>query len=85
MKFNFENEITPEMIVRNFQSMKSPVELNRLLLKFFCYATWFMRDDTGGLAYEAYLSNPTVSRFKGTVMQNEKALINDRLCVSKLS
>ena len=44
-----------------------------------------MRDDTGGLAYEAYLSNPTVSRFKGTVMQNEKALINDRLCVSKLS
>ena len=22
---------------------------------------------------------------KGTVMQNEKALINDRLCVSKLS
>ena len=44
-----------------------------------------MRDDTGGLACEAYLSNPTVSRFKGTVMQNEKALINDRLCVSKLS
>ena len=24
-------------------------------------------------------------KFKGTVMQIEKALINDRLCVSKLS
>ena len=25
----------------NFQSMKRPVELNGLLLKFFCYVTWF--------------------------------------------
>ena len=28
--------------VCNFQSMKSPVELNRLLSKFFCYMTWFV-------------------------------------------
>ena len=27
--------------VCNFQSMKSPVELNSLLLKFFCYVNWF--------------------------------------------
>ena len=27
--------------VCNFQSMKSPVELNSLFLKFFCYITWF--------------------------------------------
>ena len=29
----------------NFQSMKSPVELNSFFLKFFCYITWF--DETG--------------------------------------
>ena len=28
--------------VCNFQSMKSPVELNDLLSKFFCYITWFV-------------------------------------------
>ena len=28
--------------VYNFQSMKRPVELNSLLLKFFCYITWFV-------------------------------------------
>ena len=28
--------------VCNFQSMKSPVELNSLLSKFFCYVTWFV-------------------------------------------
>ena len=28
--------------VWNFQSMKSPVELNSLLLKFFCYITWLV-------------------------------------------
>ena len=28
--------------VCNFQSMKTPVELNSLLLKFFCYTTWFV-------------------------------------------
>ena len=31
--------------VCNFQSMKSPVELNSLLLTIFCYITWF--DETG--------------------------------------
>ena len=28
--------------VCNFQSMKTPVELNSLLSKFFCYTTWFV-------------------------------------------
>ena len=28
--------------VCNFQSMKSPVKLNSLLSKFFCYITWFV-------------------------------------------
>ena len=28
--------------VCNFQSMKSPVELNSLFSKFFCYITWFV-------------------------------------------
>ena len=28
--------------VCNFQSMKSPVELNSLFSKFFCYTTWFV-------------------------------------------
>ena len=36
-------EITLETIsVYNFQSMKTPVELNSLLSKFFCYITWFV-------------------------------------------
>ena len=30
-----------ESAVSNFQSMKISVELNSLLLKFFCYAIWF--------------------------------------------
>ena len=28
--------------VCNFQSMKSPLELNSLFSKFFCYITWFV-------------------------------------------
>ena len=28
--------------VCNFQSMKTPVELNSLLSEFFCYITWFV-------------------------------------------
>ena len=28
--------------VCNFQSMKSPMEVNSLLSKFFCYITWFV-------------------------------------------
>ena len=51
--------------VCNFQSMKSPVELNSLLSNFFCYITWLLyqliRRDTGRLANEAFPSNPIVS------------------------
>ena len=51
--------------VCNFQSMKSPVELNSLLSKFFCYITWLLyqliRRDTGRFANEALTSNPIVS------------------------
>ena len=51
--------------VCNFQSMKSPVELNSLLSKFFCYITWslyqLIRRDTARLANEAFTSNPIVS------------------------
>ena len=31
----------PVNTVCSFRSMKSPVELNCLLLNFFCYITWF--------------------------------------------
>ena len=45
--------------------MKSPVELNNLLSKFFRYVTWslyqLIRPDTGRLANETSTSNPIVS------------------------
>ena len=44
--------------------MKSPVELNSLFLKFFCYiiiSPGLIGRDSGGLANEAFTSNPTVS------------------------
>ena len=51
--------------VCNFQSMKSPLELNSLLSKFFFYITWLLyqliRRDSGRLAHEAFTSNPIVS------------------------
>ena len=51
--------------VCNFQSMKSPVELNSLLSKFFCLITWLLyqliRHDTGRLENDAFTSNPVVS------------------------
>ena len=51
--------------VCNFQSMKSPVELNSLLSKLFCYITWFVvspvRRDSRRLAKEAFMSNAIVS------------------------
>ena len=55
-----------ERSVCNFQSMKSPVELNSLLPKFFCYITpgllyHLIRSDSGRLANEAFTSNPIVS------------------------
>ena len=50
--------------VCNFQSMKSSVELNSLLSKFFYYITWLLyqliRCDTGRVANEAFTSNPFV-------------------------
>ena len=51
--------------VCNFQSMKSLMELNSLLSKFFCYITWLLcqliRRNTGQLANEVFTSNPIVS------------------------
>ena len=51
--------------VSNFQSMKSPVQLNSLLSKFFCYITWLLyqliRRESGRLAHEAFTSNPIFS------------------------
>ena len=45
--------------------MKSPVELNSLLSKFFYYITWLLyqliRCGTGQLANEVFTSNPIVS------------------------
>ena len=50
--------------VCNFQSIKSPVELNSLFLKFFSYNTCFLyhliRRDGGRLANESFTSNPIV-------------------------
>ena len=59
-KLNFlKNEhFLPPDTVCNFQSMKSPMELNSLLSKFFYYITWLLyqliRRDTGRLANEAF-------------------------------
>ena len=36
------DEIKRQNTVCNFQSMKTPVELDSLLSKFFCYITWFV-------------------------------------------
>ena len=49
--------------VCNFQSMKSPAELNSLLPKFFFFFFSIhdlIRRDTGVLANEAFTSNPIV-------------------------
>ena len=40
--------------VCNFQAMKSPMELNSLLSKFFCYITWLV------ISPEAFTSSPIV-------------------------
>ena len=51
--------------VCNLQSMKSPVELNSLLSKFFCLSPGslhhLIRRDSGRLANEAFTSNPIIS------------------------
>ena len=48
--------------------MKSPVEMNSLLSKLFCYITWFVillllliRRDSGQLAKEAFTSSSVAS------------------------
>ena len=46
--------------VCNFQSMKSPVELNSLFLNFLVISTGLFRRDTECLANEAFTSNPIV-------------------------
>ena len=45
-----------------FQSKKSSVELKSHLSKFFCYADWLMRNYSGILANEAYLSKSSVRK-----------------------
>ena len=37
------------------------MELNKFFLKFFVSSSGFIRRDTGGLANEAFTSNPIVS------------------------
>ena len=44
-------------LVCNFQSTKSPVELNGLLLKFFRYASDLMRDKLEALQTKAIFQN----------------------------
>ena len=46
--------------VCNFQSMKSPVELNSILSKFFLLY-YLIRRDSGRLVNEAFTSNPIAS------------------------
>ena len=41
--------------------MKSFVEFNIVLLKFFYYVTWFDESKTGGLANKAYFSKTICS------------------------
>ena len=38
----FKDSFIFQSTVCNFQSIKTPVELNILLSKFFCYITWFV-------------------------------------------
>ena len=63
--FMVKNICMSNKTVWNFQSMKRPVELNSLLLKFFCYITWLLyqltRRETGRLGKEPFSSNPIVS------------------------
>ena len=45
----------------NFQSMKSSVEMNSLVLNFFVITPGLIRRDTGRLTNEAFTSNPIIS------------------------
>ena len=57
--------IANTITVFNFQSMKSPVELNSLFWRSLCYTPGLLyqliRSDTGQLAKEAFTSNSIVS------------------------
>ena len=61
--------------------MKSPVELNSLLSKFFCYIIWLLyqliRRDTGLLENEAFTPNPIASlkqKLNGLKITNRNVL-----------
>ena len=61
--------------------MKSPVELNSLLSKFFCYIIWLLyqliRRDTGRLENEAFMPNPIASlkqKLNGLKITNRNVL-----------
>ena len=51
-----------QITVFDFQSMKSPVELNSHFLKFFCYIwSGLLKWDTRGLKNETFTSGSIVS------------------------
>ena len=68
--------------VCNFQSMKSPVELGSLFLKFFCYVVTspaLIRCDTGCRAHKAFTSNPIVSlkqKLSSTSLKITNCMVN---------
>ena len=47
--------------VCSFQSMKGPVKLNNLFLKYFVVSPGLIRRDTEQIENEAFTSNPIVS------------------------
>ena len=58
----------------NFQSTKSPIELNSLLMNFSCYVTWFderwnWRPCKRGLYLEFYCFFDTIAQFKNYKLQ----------------
>ena len=61
----WETSLSCPNSVCDFQSMKSPLELNSILSKVFCCITWLLyqliRRDTGRLVNEVFTSNPIVS------------------------
>ena len=65
--------------------MKSPVELNSLLLIFFVMSPGLIRRDTGRLANEASTSNPIVSSkqyLSGLKIKNCYILLTDQVSLS---
>ena len=84
---NFHSCQILQYTVCNFQSMKSSVELNSLLSKFFCYITWFVisLDWTRlwttcqrGLYRQSYCFLETIAqRFKNYKLNTQTHLKND--------